>query len=359
MTLIGSATQPVTVLLPHRLLGNIYVQELGRAYQAIGCESIFGPENFFESNYRPDIVHVNWPEDLYRSYGSGSAESRADRLLQRLDNYKEGGALIAWTVHNEIPHAAATGDIDSRIYQGVIDRADVIHHHCTRSLERLESRYKIPPGTRQFVAPHGHYFSYRNHVSKKDARGILSIPQSAFVYLHFGAVRGYKGIDLVLNAFRRVRRKGDLLLIAGRMEATGKLSDRLKLGLYRHFARSVRLHLQTVDSDAIQLFINAANVLVLGHKNGLNSGVAILGMSFGRPVIGPRLGCIHSVLDQGLNLTYETGSLDALVEQMRAAKRIPADQAADVNRAAAESWKWNRICEPVVDSLRPLSLARS
>lgn len=343
--------QKKQVLLPHRLLGNIYVRELGDAYKEAGCEVIFGPENFFESNIIPSIVHVQWPEELYRAYGNGGTDVKVKRLFSRVDALRQAGCRIALTIHNEQPHEKLPGNVDAEVYQYLFDNADIVHHHCECSIERIAARYSVPDSLKQFVAPHGHYFSYSNTVSIEEARKSLGLPVDAFVYLHFGAIRDYKGIDMVLEAFQRVRKKNDILLVAGRMPGTGSPLARIKFAYFKNFAPRIKFHLRMIDDDDIQNYVNAANALVLGHSHGLNSGVAVLGMSFGRPVIGPRLGCIPSVLDQGENLIYPTGDLSSLVTQMANVKAISAEDASEKNRKAASEWHWAGIAQPVLEYL--------
>lgn len=338
------------VVLPHRLLHNIYVRELGRAYIALGCQVVYGPENFFESNLRLDILHVQWPEDLYRQ----SQNNDRRLFLERLAAMRDKGVTIAWTVHNAQPHESSHNNMDRSAFQGIIDHADVIHHHCACSMEAIRSMYTVSRATKEFVAPHGHYFGYKNEISRSEARRILHIRKDAFVYLHFGAIRGYKGIENVLKAFNGLREPNSILLVAGRVEGGLSVSRRLQFAYYRQTSSRIRLHTRSIESDEIQLFINAADALVLGHTSGLNSGVAVLGMSFGRPVVGPDLGCLSWTLRQGENCIYTVGSLPDLAAKMLDVQKLPADATAARNRGAAGAWKWQHIAEPVIDAWRSL-----
>ncbi len=346
-----SHTAKTKVLLPHRLFGNIYVQELGRAYRELGCEIVYGPENFFESNYIPHIVHLNWPEEVARGFGAGTPDVRIRRFLSRLEQLRDDGAKLAWTVHNEQPHESPDMERDQAVYQRVIDDADIIHHHCACSLEGIARRYAVDSEKRQFVAQHGHFFSYKNSVNREEARRELGIEEDAFVYLHFGAIRGYKGIHHVIDGFKRIRKKKDVLLIAGRMGYSGGFGERARLAIQKRFSSSMHFHLRMIDSDDIQLYLNASNVVVLGHTAGLNSGVAILGMSFGRPVIGPRVGCIPSVLGSGNNLLYEPGDISGLAARMQEARDHDSVKVCEENMRAARRWKWSEIAQPVVAKL--------
>ena len=246
-------------------------------------------------------------------------------------------------------------NLDSMVYQRIIDSADVIHHHCECSRKRLSGKYEIPSAVTEFVAPHGHFFSYRNEVSPEEAREKIGISSDAFVYLHFGAIRGYKGIDKVLDAFKQVKKRGDILLVVGRMSGIGGIFERIKFACGRYLSSSMQFHLKTVDSEDIQIFVNASDAMVLGHTRGLNSGVAVLGMSFGKPVIGPDLGCIPFVLDQGMNLCYKTGNVQDLADKMLRIRDIDFAAVDLKNKAAARAWDWKNIASPVLSRCRSSS----
>src|SRR5205809_5417947 len=113
-------------LVPHRLFGYSYVSELGRSYQQLGIDVVYGPENLFESTTRFDVIHLQWPEDQYRGYGTGPTDERAASFVRKLDEHKRRGTKLIWTVHNIAPHEHVDSEVDAKVYQDVIDRADLI-----------------------------------------------------------------------------------------------------------------------------------------------------------------------------------------------------------------------------------------
>jgi glycosyltransferase involved in cell wall biosynthesis len=343
-----------SVLIPHQLTANIYVRELGRAYQALGCNVIYGSENLLECNVNPDLIHLQWPEELYRWRGLGRMEVRIESFLSSLAALKQRGAKLAWTVHNVAPHDHVDSAADHAVYQSIIDAADVLVHHCQVSSRLLRDRYRVAPEKLEVIVPHGNYAAYPNTVTRGDARRLLGLSPDAFVYLHFGQVRGYKGFGRLLTAFSRVKVKHKILLVAGQFDAIttrGYVFDRIFLAWKKRTIRGLLLNLREVPSEDVQLYFNASDCLVLGHGGGLNSGVAILGMTFGKVVVGPRIGCVEWVLEQGSNLLYEPGSLKALVHAMTAATSVNADECARKNTRAAESWKWTVFCTVVMSTL--------
>ncbi len=343
-----------TVLIPHQTNANIYVRELGRGYQAIGCHVIYGSENLLEANVTPDLLHLQWPEELYRWRGEGKIETRIQQFIAAMTELKRRGTQIAWTVHNINPHDHRDSVQDEAVYQTVIDQADVIVHHCPASPKLLQERYRVAPGKRTIIVPHGHYLAYPNQVTRDEARQKLGLAPNAFVYLHFGAVRGYKGLDTLFTAFKKVAVPQKILVVAGQYDALtgrGQLYDRILMAWKKHTSRNLLLKLKQISSESIQLYFNAADCLVLSHSRGLNSGVAVLGMTFGKVVVGPKIGCIDWVLKAGENLVYEAGNAVALTEAMNAVALIDLDASAKTNKQVSENWRWQDISEAVISSL--------
>jgi beta-1,4-mannosyltransferase len=341
-------TARTIVLIPHLLGGNIYVRELGKAYRNLGCDVVYSSANFHQMDLRPDLLHVQWPEALYSWTGEGSLEHRCSNFIQTLDRLRRDGCRIVWTVHNLRPHELADAGTDEVAYQALIDRADVMLHHCPKSMDLLKATYRVPDRVTHIVTPHGHYLGYRNDVSRADARARLKIPEDAFVYLHFGYVRLYKGVDRLLRAFARTAVPTKFLLIAGQygaIQARSAFSQKWMLRRIRYFSRSVRLMFGSVASDEVQYYVQAADALVLSHTSGLNSGVAVLGMTFGKIVIGPDIGCIGWVLKSGRNLSYDPSEPGAMARCMEQAYSMDLVEVSAVNREVARSWDWNHVAE--------------
>lgn len=342
---------PRTILLPHTIDGNIYTSELGHAYRAAGCYLIYGTENLLENGIDTDILHLQWPEAFYRWMGNGSLEARVGRFISGIDHLKSKGTKIAWTIHNLVPHDHPNNRFDHDVYQRVLERADLLVHHCPHSQQLLKERYRVPESVQHVVTPHGHYLGYPHGTSRQEARARLGIPEHAYAYLQFGAIRGYKGLNALFEGWQAVRNKNKWLLVAGRYEPpNGRHAWKEKLRMMLAGRnRRIMLHLNSVPSDDIHLYLSAADCMVLTHSSGLNSGVAILGMTFGNLVVGPDMGCIGWVLNQGRNLSYPPGDREALVAAMEQAPTLDASEVSAINRAVAASWRWEDMARAVLD----------
>ncbi len=342
----------LSVLLPHALASNIYVREFARAYQRLGFAVDDRPAALLDAGApaRADLVHLHWPEELYRWSGEGPPAQRAEHLLRQLDALKAAGARLAWTVHNLAPHDHPDNPLDQRVYQAVIDRADLIVHHCECSRTLLAQRYQVGD-TAQLVAPHGHFGAYPAGGDRAATRRRLGIAEDRVLFLHFGQVRGYKGLDLLLEGFRAARVPRRHLLIAGSYAiapGSQSLAERLRLAWVKRFSPRIRCEFRHVPDAEIGSLMAAADAVVLAHRAVLNSGVAVLGMSFGKLVVGPDTGCLGEVLGAGVNETYLANDATALARALERAADPARIAAAHRNAAVARRWDWDANARAIV-----------
>jgi hypothetical protein len=132
------------------------------------------------------------------------------------------------------------------------------------------------------------------------------------------------------------------------MSGKGAWYDRLLMTWTRYISPRMTLHLQQVPSSEIQTFFAASDCLVLSHSRGLNSGVAVLGMTLGKLIVGPRLGCMEWVLDSGRNLLYEKNSFAGLVDAMEEAPGQASEEVNRINSDVAASWSWDTMVQEIL-----------
>jgi beta-1,4-mannosyltransferase len=349
----GRADAGATVLLPHGIARNRYVDETADAWRALGFRVIQGPQAFFEPRPAPVLVHLQWPEELYRWHGAGPVAPRAEAFLARLDALKASGARLAWTIHNLAPHDHPDDPLDHEVYRALIARADLLIHHGEASRTLLRERYGSVAAA-AIVAPHGHFAGYPQGGDRAATRARLGLPADAMVFLHFGLVRGYKGLDLLLDGFAAARVPRKHLLIAGSYAIAPSrqpLAERLRMAWIKRFSRRIHCVFRHVPDDEIRDIMAAADAVVLAHRQVLNSGVAVLGMSFGKLVVGPDTGCVGPLLATGVNERYGAGDARALAHALERAADPTRLAAAPGNAAIARDWDWTRNAAAIAAAL--------
>jgi beta-1,4-mannosyltransferase len=96
----------------------------------------------------------------------------------------------------------------------------------------------------------------------------------------------------------------------------------------------------------VQLYLNACDVVVLPYQHSFTSGAAILAMSFAKPCIAVRRGCIGGMLDEGGVFLYEGDALLDAMQRAMSAQDVAAMGAH--NYARVTQWDWDRVARETV-----------
>ncbi len=228
--------------------------------------------------------------------------------------------------HNVEDHEA--GPLKSALSRAVFRRADRVAVQNRHAAAELSAEL---PGTPVAVVLHP--VEPREILPDREAaRARLGIPAEAPLFLFGGILRPYKGWDVLLGAFRRLRR--DLpsaqLVFAG--EPWGDA------GLLRE-EENVRLRLEYLPERERALWFAASDAVVCPYRHATGSGIAADALAHGRPVIGTRVDGLAEVVEDGVSgLLVPPGDEAALAAAMRrfVAERMgPRLSAGAVRRASA------------------------
>ncbi len=264
------------------------------------------------------ICHFHWLHDKTKNAKTVSEANAAvvywENLLQRI---KDNGHRILWTVHNVMPHQTVWVEQDQKIHQMMADAADALHVMATDSAKLTEPYYTIPQ-RKIFVVPHPTYEGWqKDEISISEARSQLQISENEFVFLSFGAIMGYKGYNCLMDAYDRIRGntpKKTRLIIAGLPTEEPLVKEITAWGKSKP---DVILDLTPVPDDKLQLYFRSADIAVCPYLQTMNSGVAMMAITFNLPVIGPNSGGFADLIDQGFALSFNVNSIDSMTTAMK------------------------------------------
>lgn len=267
------------------------------------------------------IVHVHWPE-VPLNRGRLSSVFGTRWFLRSLDAARARGAKLVWTVHNLKPHEQRFPEREAWFFREFVERVDGFIA-LTRSGEAaVRERFPRLAARPSFVIPHHHYRgTYLDGLERNDARRELSLPPERRVLLFFGRVMAYKNLPELVRAVRASSAEDLTLLVAGRPKTP---SDERELREAAAGDPRVRLELAFIPPERARFYFRAADLVVLPYREILNSGAAVLGLSFDRPVLLPDLGACRELGEQvggGWVKTYSEltpAVLEAALEQARA-----------------------------------------
>src|ERR671917_1637232 len=193
-------------------------------------------------------------------------EAVSARLLPR-------GRPQVLTMHNVIRRG--------RSGRRLADRMDAVIVHTRHGAELLGG------GPRVHVIPHGAFEHLTRQRNERPLPSELAAVEGPVV-LCFGVVRPYKGVDVLVEAFRSITAAE--LWVVGR-----PLGVSLK-GL-RAPAR-VRFVPRYVSDALLPAFFRRADLLVLPHRNVDVSGVLFAGLAFAKPMVLSDVGGFREVVDE-------------------------------------------------------------
>jgi glycosyltransferase involved in cell wall biosynthesis len=323
---------------------NPYSRLLADALRAEGCivDDLRWP-NLWKQRY--DVVHAHWPEWVI---ASGSAK-RITRTLASLAWARRRGARLVWTVHNLAHHEGGTGTLERRARRAFVAMVDGFISLTAGGVDAAREEFPGLARTPAFVIPHGHYRDvYPNWSDRAGARDLLGIDPDARVLAFVGQIRPYKQVVELVRAFRQVSDPGAVLLVAGR-----PLTEEYGATVHAAAAGDPRIVVRTelLPLGDMHLYLNAADLVVLPYRETLNSGVAILALSFDRPVLGPNKGAFA---DLGLQLgpqwvqTFD-GDVTPAVLTNALARVIDGPPTAPADLSALE---WDAIARATIDAYR-------
>lgn len=326
------------------LSDNPFVRLLADGIRACGFEVVCSVDEFWNHAAAYDVVHLQWPEELF-GWNYPSPE-RIAAYRKQLAMLHQRGIPIVYTRHNSRPHKGDTQLAEA--YRLTEEQADAVVHMGTYSRRQFLEAY---PSSQQLhvVIPHHIYEGiYDRRLTREEARRRLGIPRRAFVMLAFGAFRHDAERRLAWRAFRRMREPKKFLLAPRLWSYTLRGSHHR--GLKRFVARVLYFtahifeklrHCRITSADGLisdidlPAYFTAADVVFIQRTDILNSGNVPQAFAFGRVVAGPRTGNIGELLQATDNPVFDASDPASVDRALAEAARLSAAGHGDRNRAYA------------------------
>ena len=280
-----------------------------------------------------DVVHFQWLSVQHLDAHLLPARRRADGALRPL----------VLTAHDVLPREARPGQRQAQ--QRLYAHFDAVVVHSEHGRERLIEELGVD-ARRVHVIPHGAFEHLAAPAQPPPPGRDLAAaeepypppPTDAPVVLCFGLMRPYKGIDLLLEAWRGIQ--GAELWIVG--------MARMDISALRAAApANVRFVPHFVTDAELPAYFTRADLVVLPYREIDQSGVLFTALAFGKPLLLSDVGGFPEVAATGAARTFPAGDARALHDALR--ELLGGDAAAlaqlgeRARAAAAGPYSWDQI----------------
>ncbi len=287
-----------------------------------------------------DVVHVHWMHHAYQNRNPLLFVAKSALLLTTLLVLKAKRVRLVWTLHNLYPHEVKYRRMERAM-------RTLICRFCSRLIVASEAAKRQAmaefgvPASKLTVVKHGHYAdAYKPN--GMDFRRLYGLGEDAEVYLFLGAIKAYKGVEELIEAYRAVKTENSCLIIAGK-------ADREMEAYLRNVKDTANLVLDMrfIPNEEVADLIGAADVMVMPYKEITTSGSAILGLSFRKLVVMPDNGFIDEYFGEDMVVRYDPGDAGGLADAMETAMRsVKEGRSPDYDRALGQL-EWGAIAERI------------
>lgn len=291
----------------------------------------------------PAVFHILWNNKI-------EVFDRTALLLF----YRLMGKRLVLTVHNvNIRRRDGNDTLVNRLTLRMqYHLADHLFVHTPKMKRDLETEFGVAAG-KVTVIPLG----VNNAVpvtalTGDEARTRLGLKPGERVALFFGSIAPYKGLEYLVDAVAALNQQGTpcRLVIAGRPKGNEEYWAAIErqitaAGLDALVVKAIEF----VPDEHTEIYFKAADVVVLPYSHVFQSGVLVLGYSFGLPVIASDVGSLREEIVDG-----RTGFVCAPRDRVTLTQRLEQffssdlyrdlDGArADIKQFAADRYSWSKV----------------
>jgi glycosyltransferase involved in cell wall biosynthesis len=253
----------------------------------------------------PDVVHVQYLPML---------KWRLPVDLWFLGYCRWRGAKLVLTVHDLLPHDSA--EVYKQTFQELYAKVDGIICHSNHIRTRLRDEFGVTE-ERVSVIPHGPFFYDLPEAKDSETTRAFGVEDGQAMVLWQGIIFPYKGVDLLLNAWKQVEAAGRnaCLVVAGTgpEELLESIREQvLTLGLER-----VRLNFRFISTEELVGLYRHADVVVYPYRAITTSGALATGLALGKTILASDLPVFKELLTDGENaLLVDPTDADALADAL-------------------------------------------
>lgn len=234
---------------------------------------------------RPDFVLMKyWTPFMAPCFGTIARFAR-----------RNGHTKVLCQIDNVEPHEHHLTDKPfNRYYLSVVDGFVYMS-------EQVHGELKAYSNAPALFSPHPLFENFGERVARNEACVRLGLEPTVDYVLFFGLIRDYKGLDLLLDAWAELRRRG---LAAGRRLIVAGEFYTPKERYLRQIADNglqdeVILHDRFIPDEQVKYYFSAADFVVQPYRTATQSGVTQIAYQFCVPMVVTDVGGLSEIVPDG------------------------------------------------------------
>lgn len=271
-----------------------------------------------------DVVHMQWAS------------------VPALDRHLLPRQPLVFTMHDPLPEAGRK----RRAWLSLLKQMDAVIAHSLAGVENLAA--VGIERSRLHRIPHGVFEHLAHQAVERPLPPELAEVEGP-VILFFGLVRPYKGVEVLIEAFREL--EGAELWIVG--------MPRMDLADYERLAAAcrgrVRFVSRFVTDPEIPAYFRRADIVALPYRRIEQSGVLYTALAFAKPIVASAVGGFTEVGETGAIRLVEPGAQDELAAALAELIANPSARealAVAAANAASGEYSWPAIAARTLDVYR-------
>ncbi len=285
---------------------------------------------------RPDFILLKyWTPFMAPAFGSIA------RLARR-----NGHTKVLCQIDNVEPHESHF--VDHSFNRYFLDSVDGFVYMS----EQVHGELKAYTSAPALFSPHPLFENFGTRVSREEAVRQLKLDPDERYVLFFGLIRDYKGLDILLDAWAKLKSAGKMkgvkLIVAGEFYTPQ--------GPYLKQIHDLGLDGEVVMRDCfipdseVKYYFSLADCVVQPYKSATQSGVTQIAYQFSTPMIVTDVGGLKEIVPDGRVGYVCAPNADAVAD---AVGRIYApgvlERFAENCHEERKRFSWDKMCERILE----------
>lgn len=340
------------IFLPDWSKGNPYQNLLVKALKKNGVSitlkdypiGAFPLNQIVNSNQNCTAIHLHWVNSLVDPivWCQNPIKRKVKMLLLAFDilAVRVRGKRVVWTIHNLISHESKNAQLEIKARRVIARTCSHALLHSQSALKLVEKTYRVDLSDKASIAVHGNYDGCYPSVDgmEQKLRERFKIDPDAIVILFFGAIRPYKGVERLIDAFHVVKDRNLRLIIAGSTTDDAFAQSILKVS--KDDPRIIPA-IGFVPENEVSALFSITDVVALPFERILTSSSATLACTMGKALLVPENAKVFDFVNNRNALFFD--SKEQLTATLRKLDKIDLAERGLHAREAVSGFVWEQV----------------